>query len=31
LWRAGELEPAADETDSDVDDLDGVNLDTRIA
>jgi ATP-binding cassette, subfamily B, bacterial len=31
LWRAGELEPAADETDGDVDDLDGVNLDTRIA
>jgi hypothetical protein len=31
LWRAGELEPAADETDGDVDDLDEVNLDTRIA
>jgi len=31
LWRAGELEPAADGTDGDVDDLDEVNLDTRIA
>ena len=31
LWQAGELEPTANEADGDVDDLDGVNLDTRIA
>ena len=31
LWRAGELEPAADETDGDADDLDRVKIDTRIA
>ena len=31
LWRAGELEPAADDTDSDENDLDGVNLSTRSA
>jgi ATP-binding cassette subfamily B protein len=31
LWRAGELEPAADDTDSDENDLDGVNLRTRTA
>lgn len=31
LWRAGELEPTADETDGDADDLDRVKIDTRIA
>jgi ATP-binding cassette, subfamily B, bacterial len=31
LWRAGELEPAVDDTDSDENDLDGVNLRTRTA
>jgi ATP-binding cassette subfamily B protein len=31
LWRAGELEPAADELDDDSDELARVNLDTRIA
>ena len=31
LWQAGELEPAADDTGSDEDDLDGVNISTRSA
>ena len=31
LWQAGELEPAADDTGSDEDDLDGVNFSTRSA
>ena len=31
LWQAGELEPAADDTGSDENDLDGVNFSTRSA